>query len=121
MNLDQIALRGLRVFARHGVHEAERRDGQEFVIDAVLWLDTEPAAFRDDLAKTVDYGALADRLASIAGEPPVRLIETLAQRLMAACLAEPAVVEAAITVHKPFAQIGHPFDDVSVTIRRARR
>ena len=120
MILDRISLRGLRVFARHGVHEAERREGQEFVIDAVLWLDTGPAALRDDLARTVDYSALADRLAGVAGGPPVRLIETLAQRLMAACLSDPVVVEAEITVHKPRAPIAHPFDDVSVTIRRAR-
>ena len=118
--LDRITVRGLRVFARHGVHDAERQAGQEFVIDAVLWLDTRPAAAGDDLAKTVDYGALAGRLAGLAGDPPVRLIETLAQRLAKACLSEPAVEEAEITVHKPNAPIGHPFDDVSVTIRRGR-
>jgi dihydroneopterin aldolase len=39
---------------------------------------------------------------------------------VAACLAEPAVEEAEITVHKPHAPIAHPFDDVAVTIRRAR-
>lgn len=120
MSADRICLRGLRVFARHGVHDAERRDGQEFVIDAVLWLDTRPAAAGDDLARTVDYGALANRLAVLAGDPPVQLIETLAQRLVAACLSEPAVEEAEITVHKPHAPIAHPFDDVTVTIRRAR-
>ena len=120
MNLDRISLRGLRVFARHGVQEAERQGGQEFVIDAVLWLDTGPAALRDDLAKTVDYGALAGRLAHLAGDPPVQLIETLAERLAAACLSEPAVEEAEITVHKPHAPLAHPFDDVAVTIRRAR-
>jgi dihydroneopterin aldolase len=120
VNLDRISLHGLRVFARHGVHDAERRDGQEFVIDAVLWLDTRTAALRDDLARTVDYGALADRLARVAGDPPVQLIETLAQRLVAACLSEHLVEEAEITVHKPHAPINHPFDDVTVTIRRAR-
>jgi dihydroneopterin aldolase len=120
MGLDRISLTGLRVFARHGVHEAERRDGQEFLIDAVLWLDTRPAAEGDDLAKTVDYGALAGRLAGLAADPPVRLIETVAQRLAAACLAEPTVEEVEITVHKPHAPISHPFGDVAVTIRRAR-
>jgi dihydroneopterin aldolase len=120
MSLDRISLTGLRVFARHGVHEAERRDGQEFLIDAVLWLDTRAAAEGDDLAKTVDYGALADRLAGLAADPPVQLIETVAQRLAAACLAEPTVEEAEITVHKPHAPISHPFGDVAVTIRRAR-
>ena len=120
MSEDRISLRGLRVFARHGVHGAERRDGQEFVIDAVLWLDTGAAAAGDDLAKTVDYGAIAGRLAEAAGDPPVQLIETLAHRLVAVCLAEPLVEEAEITVHKPYAPIAQPFDDVAVTIRRAR-
>ena len=120
MTLDRIELRGLRVFAHHGVLDAERRDGQEFVIDAVLWLDTRAAAASDDLSKTIDYGALANRLVRLAGEPPVRLIETLAERLAADCLSEPLVAEAEITVHKPQAPIAHPFHDVAVTIRRER-
>ena len=120
MTLDRIELRGLRVFARHGVLDSERRDGQQFVIDAVLWLDTRPAAGSDDLSKTVDYGALADRLVCLAQEPPVRLIETLAERLAAGCLSEPLVAEVEITVHKPQAPIAHPFGDVTVVIRRAR-
>ena len=120
MTLDRIELRGLRVFARHGVLDAERRDGQEFVIDAALWLDIRAAAAGDDLSKTIDYGALANRLVRLAGEPPVRLIETLAERLVADCLSEPLVSEAEITVHKPHAPIAHPFDDVAVIIRRER-
>ena len=120
MTLDRIELRGLRVFARHGVLDEERRNGQEFVIDAVLWLDTRPAAAGDDLSKTIDYGALASRLVRSAGEPPVRLIETLAERLAADCLSEPLVAEVEITVHKPKAPIDHPFSDVTVVIRRAR-
>jgi dihydroneopterin aldolase / 2-amino-4-hydroxy-6-hydroxymethyldihydropteridine diphosphokinase len=56
----------------------------------------------------------------VAGEP-VRLIETLADRLARVCLADPAVLEARITVHKPQAPLGRPFGDVSVTICRARR
>jgi dihydroneopterin aldolase len=118
---DQITLRGLRVFGYHGVLEAERRDGQEFIIDAVLWLDTATtatAAATDDLSLTADYAALADRLAAIVSGPPVRLIETLAERLAAAAAEEPLAREVEITVHKPHAPVGHRFDDVAVTIRR---
>jgi len=117
---DRIALRGLRARGRHGVFGHERRDGQEFVIDAVLWTDTRPAAEADDLSHAVDYGALADRLTAIVEGEPVRLIETLAARLAAACLAGRGVAEVEITVHKPQAPIAHPFDDVAVTIRRNR-
>lgn len=118
--LDRISLRGLRVFARHGVLPREREQGQEFIIDAVLWLDTRPAAAADDLAATVDYGALALRLAELAAGDPVALIETLAERLAAACLADQRVSQAEITVHKPQAPISVPVADVAVTITRSR-
>jgi 7,8-dihydroneopterin aldolase/epimerase/oxygenase len=121
LTADRISLVGLRAFGRHGVLDHERRDGQEFVVDAVLWLDTRPAAAADDLALTVDYGAVAARLAAIVSGEPVALIETLAGRLAAACLsAGQAVREVEITVHKPQAPVPVPFRDVTVTIRRGR-
>lgn len=118
--LDRIALRGLRALGYHGVYEHEREAGQDFVVDATLGVDTRPAAATDDLSRTVDYGSLAARLVGIITGEPVRLIETLAERLAGECLAEPAVTEVEITVHKPQAPIPFPFDDVAVTISRRR-
>jgi 7,8-dihydroneopterin aldolase/epimerase/oxygenase len=120
LTTDRISLLGLRAFGRHGVLDRERREGQEFVVDAVLWLDTRAAAAADDLSLTVDYGALAARLAAIVSGEPVALIETLADRLAAACLSESgkAVREVEITVHKPQAPVSVPVGDVTVTIRR---
>jgi len=121
LTTDRISLLGLRASGRHGVLDHERRDGQEFVVDAVLWLDTRAAAAADDLSLTVDYGAVADRLAAVVSGEPVALIETLAGRLAAACLAaDRAVREVEITVHKPHAPVSVPFRDVTVTIRRSR-
>ena len=121
MRSDRIEVRGLRVRGFHGVLDAERRDGQDFLIDAVLTVDTRAAAAADDLSLTVDYAALSDRLAGIVAGRPARLIETLAERLAQACLAAPGVRQAEVTVHKPDAPGGHPVTDVAVTIRRARR
>jgi len=118
--LDRICIAGLRVRGNHGVLDHERAGGQVFVIDAVLWLDTAPAAVSDDLSLTADYSGVADRLAKIVAGPPVALIETLADRLAAACLAEPLVREAEITVHKPQAPVPLDVADISVTIRRSR-
>ena len=120
LTTDRISLLGLRAFGRHGVLDRERREGQEFVVDAVLWLDTRAAAAADNLSLTVDYGALAARLAAIVSGEPVALIETLADRLAAACLSESgkAVREVEITVHKPQAPVSVPVGDVTVTIRR---
>jgi dihydroneopterin aldolase len=118
--MDRITLTGLRARGRHGVYEFEREQGQEFVVDAVLELDLTAAAHSDQLTDTVDYGDLANRLVAVITGPPVRLIETLAQRLAQECLADQRVRVATVTVHKPQAPIEAEFADVSVTRRVVR-
>ena len=117
---DRIALRGLRANGRHGVLPAERMAAQPFVLDAVLSLDTGPAAASDNVADTVDYGVLARQLVAIVEGEAVNLIETLAARLAEVCLADPRVERVELTVHKPAAPIPLPFDDVAVTVIRER-
>jgi dihydroneopterin aldolase len=120
MSADTITLTGLMVRGRHGVFDFEREQGQDFVLDVALEIDTVPAAASDELADTVDYGALATSLAEIVGGEPVNLLETLAARLAGACLLDGRVRAATVTVHKPQAPIPHAFGDVAVTIRRER-
>lgn len=117
---DRITLTGLRVRGRHGVYDFERADGQDFVVDVVLELDLARAAGTDRVEETVHYGELAERLAAIVAGEPVNLIETLADRLVTACLADTRVGAATVTVHKPQAPIAYQFSDVSVTLRRER-
>ena len=117
---DHITLRGLRARGFHGVYPHERADGQDFVVDAVLEPDLRPAAASDDVADTVHYGELAGRLVDVLTGEPVNLIETLAERLAAICLADARVAAATVTVHKPQAPIPHEFADVAVTVRRTR-
>ncbi len=115
---DRIVLKGLRVNGFHGVLADERRDGQVFVVDVVLHLDLAQAASTDDVADTVHYGELAERLAAVVAGEPVDLIETLADRLASVCLSYDRVERAEVTVHKPAAPIALSFDDVSVTLAR---
>jgi 7,8-dihydroneopterin aldolase/epimerase/oxygenase len=117
---DRIAIRGLRVRGNHGVFEHERKDGQEFVVDAVLEVDTAPAAAADDLTKTVDYGAVAGDIVAVVAGPPVDLIETLAERIATRCLSYALVESVEVTVHKPEAPVPGDLDDVTVTIVRHR-
>ncbi len=117
---DRIMLRGLTARGFHGVYDFERRQGQDFTVDIELELDTTVAAASDDVADTAHYGELASRLVDVITGPPVNLIETLAHRLVEACLADPHAHAATVTVHKPQAPIPHEFADVAVTIRRER-
>lgn len=118
---DRIVLTGLRLRGRHGVLDAERADGQLFIVDADLELDTAVAARSDELADTVDYSILADQLAEVVTGEPVNLVETLAERLVEVCLSDSRVSAATVTVHKPQAPMEHDFADVAVKIRRERQ
>jgi dihydroneopterin aldolase len=120
MTDDEITLTGLRATAHHGVFAHEREDGQEFVIDVSVWLDSRPAARGDDLEQTVHYGVLAEEVVTAVERDPVDLIETVAERIATVALAHPAVLRARVTLHKPSAPITVPFDDVSITIERTR-
>jgi len=119
--IDEITLTGVRAFGYHGVFADERRDGQEFVIDATLYVSTAQAAESDDVADTVHYGEVAERIVELVGGEPLNLIEGVAARIADDLLARDGVRMVAVTVHKPQAPITVPFADVSVTIRRARR
>jgi dihydroneopterin aldolase len=118
--VDRVALRGLRARGHHGVFPQEREEGQTFVVDLVLGLDTAPAAASDDLTLTVHYGIVAEEVVAVVQGEPVDLIETLAQRIADQVLKNDLVEEVEVTVHKPQAPITVPFDDVTVTITRRR-
>lgn len=120
MRVDSVALRGLKARGHHGVFAREREEGQTFVVDLVLGLDTRPAADSDDLARTVHYGIVAEEVVAVVEGEPVDLIETLAQRIADTCLRHDAVQEVEVVVHKPEAPITVPFEDVTLTIKRSR-
>ena len=117
---DEMAIGGIACYGHHGVFEFERREGQTFVVDLVLGLDTRPAAASDDLRDTVDYGSLVTSVKNAVETDPVDLIETLAERIADVCLLDSRVEWARVTVHKPDAPIDATFSDVALTITRRR-
>jgi dihydroneopterin aldolase len=117
---DRIALRGLLGHGHHGVYPEEREKGQPFVVDIVLSLDLAAAARSDEVSDTVHYGELAQRVVEVVEGDPVDLVETLAHLVAQVCLSYERVEQVEVTVHKPEAPVGVPFDDVAVTIVRGR-
>jgi dihydroneopterin aldolase len=120
MTGDRITVRGIRAHGHHGVYPEERQSGQPFVVDVELGLDLVVAGRSDDVADTVHYGELAGRVVAVVEGEAVNLIETLAGRVADVCLSYPLVVDVTVTVHKPEAPVGVPFEDVAVTIVRTR-
>lgn len=119
--VDEITLTGVRAFGYHGVLDEERHAGQEFVVDVTLYASTSRAADTDDVADTLHYGEVAERIVALIESDPVNLLETLAARIADDLLDRYPARMVTVTVHKPAAPIPVPFADVSVTIRRARQ
>lgn len=118
---DRIELRGLQVRGHHGVFDHERRDGQDFVVDVVVWMDLDKAAATDDLTQTLHYGELAERAAAIVAGEPRNLIETVSAEIAEDVMKDARVHAVEVTLHKPSAPIPLDFADVAVVARRSRR
>lgn len=118
--MDRLCLRGIDVYAHHGVHPAERELGQRFVIDVELWADCEAAGASDDLTRAIDYTAVHRCVCATAAAVSCHLIETVALRLCRALLGGFPVARVAVTVHKPNPPIANFLGGASVTLVRER-
>lgn len=117
---DRIDLRGVEVYAKHGVLESEQERAQVFRIDVTAFLDLSGPGETDALTDTLDYGVLANEVREVVGGESHALIEKVASRVAQTILAHPEVKRARVTIHKPEAPIDAAVDDVSVTIERSR-
>ncbi|OBJ06616.1 dihydroneopterin aldolase [Mycobacterium colombiense] len=118
---DRIELRGLKVRGQHGVFDHERANGQDFVVDIMVWIDLAGAAASDELDDTYDYGALAQLAADVVAGPARNLIETVGAQIADQVMEDERVHAVEVVVHKPQAPIPQQFADVAVVVRRSRR
>ena len=103
LGLRHVFIRDLVLSAHVGIHPREHRDRQRIRINldiAVADDATTTGVGLDDLARVVDYEALAVKVRALVAERHVRLIETLAERLALACLEDPRVHHARIRIEK---------------------
>ena len=66
----------LRVFGHHGVHEAERTSGQDFLFDVEL--DVGERGASDDFTEAVDYVEVARVVKEVSDGRQFTLLEALA-------------------------------------------
>lgn len=78
----------------------ERTRLQRLRIDLALTLDDACATASDDLADTVDYAALADRVRAVLVAAECRMVERAAQLVLETCRADGKVRHARVKVTK---------------------
>ena len=116
-----VFMRGLELRASLGVHPHEKAAPQRVVVGVELAVRDEAAPSgvgEDDLRRTVDYSAVVRAARTIVAEGHTLLVETLAERIATAALADPRVVRARVRVEKPdaFAEAA----SVGVSVERTR-
>lgn len=118
--MDKIQVKGLKVFAHHGVYPEESAQGQDFFVNVCLYTDTRPAGKADDLEQSVDYGELSMFIDRYMKEHTYKLLESVTENLAREILLRyPKAASVKISVSKPHAPIPLPFEDVSVSIERS--
>lgn len=118
---DRIELRGLRVLARVGVLPIEREQDQPLEVDLDLAVDLAAAGASDDLADTVDYGAVCAAVERAATSGHVALLERLGSELAAAVLAvDDRIAAVDVAVRKLRPPVPQDLATSGVRLRRAR-
>jgi 7,8-dihydroneopterin aldolase/epimerase/oxygenase len=116
--MDRIELHGLRAVGTHGALPEEQFRAQPFEVDLDLQVNLRPAGQSDDLADTVDYGALAESVERVITKERFQLLERLAERIADEVRQDERVEEATVTVRKLRPPVAVDLASAAVTITR---
>ncbi len=120
--MDKIIIKGLKVFAYHGVNLEEKADGQNFVVDIIAYCSVSRAGRTDDLDYTVSYAKILKTAVRVMTEGKYDLLERVAHRVAEQILNDFAPIERIdVCLKKPEAPINADFDYVAVEISRTRK
>ena len=98
--MTKVFVTGIKIDAQIGVYKHEMGRAQPLVVDVELDV---PVAGAEKLADTLNYETVVAAARDVAAEGHIQLVETYAERLASACLADPRVTRARVRVEKPLA------------------
>ena len=119
--MEKIIIKGLKLFAYHGVNPEEKVDGQNFVLDITATLNADRAKETDNVDDTVSYAKILKTARAVFCERSYDLIETAANKVGVAIMETyPALNSVTVLLMKPEAPIKAEFEYVAVeeTINR---
>lgn len=101
IRVDRILINDLTVRCIIGVREEERRKKQEVLINIILYTDLKKAGEEDNIAGTVDYKVIKDKVREFAEKSDFKLVEALAHGIARICLEDGKVLRVRVRVEKP--------------------
>jgi dihydroneopterin aldolase len=117
--MDIVYVRDLKLDARIGIYEWEKRILQKIRIDLEMAWDNRIPAASDDIKDTLNYKTAAKRVAQLVENTHYELVERLAETIATTLMAEFAIPWIQVTVGKPGAVRGS--SEVGVRIERGTR
>ncbi|WP_020483614.1 dihydroneopterin aldolase [Methylomonas sp. MK1] len=117
--MDIIFLGGLEIDTVIGIYDWERKIKQKIILDIEMGFDIQKAAASDDIAHTLDYKAVSDRVVSFVEHSEFYLVEKLIEEIAGILRSEFAIPWVKITLNKKGA-ISRA-RDVGIIIERGER
>ena len=99
--MDKIFLNDLKIDTIIGIYDWERETLQTLRFDLEMDWDISIAAASDDIADTLDYGAIAQSIVSFVEASSYQLIETLAEDICTLLLTNYPMPKVKLTLSKP--------------------
>lgn len=117
--MDEIYIKGLKIFAYHGVNPEETENGQEFELDITMYADLSAARKSDDLEDTINYAKARKVVTAAMCDRPYKLIERAAEEVADRLLAGfPKLRQVDVLLKKPNAPMSCVFEYVAVKITK---
>jgi dihydroneopterin aldolase len=115
---DIIMIKGLTIWARHGVFPEESKYGQRFVVDMEASTDMSKVCDTDNISKGASYTHLFECANKVVGGEQHKTLQRLAQRIAEEVLKDSRIERVRVTVRKPFVSLGGILDYSGVSIIR---
>lgn len=96
-----VFVRDLEVETEIGIHPREKHIAQRIIINVDLAISETPVKDTDRYSDVVCYEQVVTRVRAFAAGGHVNLLETMAERIAAACLEDPRVLSARVRIEKP--------------------
>ena len=114
--MDCIRIKSLKVKARHGVYEFERKKDGTFELDIEIYLPLEKSGQSDKLEHTIDYDNIVSIVINAFTEKNYNLVEAAAESVCEKLLYALKVAKVILRVRKPHAPINAEFDTIEVEL-----
>jgi dihydroneopterin aldolase len=100
--MDKITIVDISAYGYHGVFEAERKLGQNFLVDLEVELDLREAGIKDNLDCTVNYVGLQKIVRNVVEGESCNLIESIAEKIALMVLEDIKIKRVMVKVKKNY-------------------